>query len=155
MAEVEHVPDGVPIVSTTGILAEAQEKIDEHTNSATTGHAIPTAQATILTTEVELTPVREALPDTEAGAIRPEDTVVPTEVVEIPSQQAQAELSGSVAAPAPATVDNQQDGGFHFAPGQFADEQDLEADVRRIPRSSRRRRRLIEALSHMWVITGD
>lgn len=149
MAEIEHAIDGVRIVSTTGILAEAQEKINEHTQSPANGHAVPTAQATVQTTEVELTPVREDPPDTEAGAIRPEDTVIPTEVVEVPSQQAEAELNGNAAAPATAAVDDQQDGGFHFAPGQFADEQDLEADVRRIPRSSRRRRRLIEALSHM------
>lgn len=141
MTETEQSKEGVPIVSTTGILVEAQEKLDEHVDSSTNDHTIPeNPTKTTHVTEIEVTSVGERPPDAdaEAGAIRHEDTVIPTEVVEIPSQRAEAELRAtaateaqtSAAAQAPAPPVQDQDDDVYYAPGQLAVEQDLEVDVR-------------------------
>jgi hypothetical protein len=164
MAEDEVIKKGVPIVSTTAVLAEKQNQIYEQSpNTETHSDAEPAKHGG--TSEVELSPREE--PHANIPAEPPSSGLeIPACVVEVPTQQAEVELdaqssvldhqNGSHADPAQTPLpgnDYQADLSQHPLPGQFADEQDLEVDVRRVPRLHQQRiRRLTGLLTHKYVL---
>lgn len=125
MAEVEQAKEGMLIVSTTALLGEGLEKIDEHTNQApTAGVAIADETGTPTTN-----PGQTAQLDLQQGDfVAIQNLTIPASVVEGPSQAAEAEAHNE--APLPSS-ENQNAGETdqYQIPGQFADEQDLEVDV--------------------------
>jgi hypothetical protein len=149
-------PDtGVLIVSTTALQAETQDKIDEHTATAGTDGVATTLlpldaeTRSLSSADTAVEPYTTASAKDEFVNAYSADLTIPAEVIEIPSRDAEAvnqREANSVSSHGHEAVDqreanpvssHEQDDGYiddvaadYPLPGQYADEQDLEVDVR-------------------------
>jgi hypothetical protein len=133
-------PDtGVLIVSTTALQAETQDKIDEHTATAGTDGVATTLlpldaeTRSLSSADTAVEPYTTASAKDEFVNAYSADLTIPAEVIEIPSRDAEA-VNQREANP---VSSHEQDDGYiddvaadYPLPGQYADEQDLEVDVR-------------------------
>ena len=128
MAETCQVEEDTPLTTTTGLLAHAHDNIAK-------AHNAPEEQ-----------PLTEPTPQPVYNAEPTPDEPAPQ------VHQAEPELTAQEVQHAPTDVND--DDGLH---GQMAEEQHLEADVRRVPRSRRRLRRRASkcsSKSYKYVLTG-